>query len=66
MIVLCTTHHILFLLNQFSVNTDEIPLPSFAFLTVKSPSVTQRLVSPKTVFKKEQKPATFSQNYRLK
>ena len=50
-----------FYLIDFRLNT----LPNFAFLTLKSPSITQWSVSQENAFKKEQKPVGFSsQNYK--
>ena len=37
----------------------QISLPNFAFFTVKSPSVTQRLVSQDNAFKKSKDPSAF-------
>ena len=58
-----TTFHFYFI--DFLVKTDSFP--NFAFITVKSPSVTQRLVSQENAFTKGKNLLLFfSQTYRLK
>ena len=53
-------------LNRFSVKDMWISLPSFAFFTVKSPSVTQKSVSQEMLLKRAKTRRLFSQNYKLK
>ena len=69
---ICRTLYISFLLNRFSFEY-RFPFVILNFFTVKSPGVTQRLVSQENAFKKEQKnPSVFflggggGQNYKLK
>ena len=59
-----------FYLIHFQLNTDfpsQFLLRFVFFLTVKSPSVTQRSVSQENAFRKSKTPSpSFSQSYRLK
>ena len=48
---LSAAHNFSFLLNWFSIKC-KFPFPNFEFFTIKTPSVTQRLVSHKNAFKK--------------
>ena len=72
---MCDTHdcdylkHSTFRFNliDFQLNADFPFQFCEVFVTVKSPSVTQRSVSQENAYKKELKPAAFcSQNYRLR
>ena len=72
---MCDTYHcdylpyirFRFYLIDFQLNRDFLLFLNFAFVTVKSPSITQRSVSQENAFKKSKNPVAFSsQNYRLK
>ena len=58
---LSAAHQICFYFIDFQLNV-QIFLPNFAFFTVKSPNVTQKLVSQENAFKKSK----ILRNYTLK
>ena len=59
-VMICPTSHLVFNKSFFFLVKDRFPCPILrGFFTVKSPSVTQRLVSQENAFKKSKNPLPF-------